>query len=124
MFTNFKLLLVLFFVFFVTSDICRRCNKKGAVGRTCIADYECGNACSNFPRSPKWGINGDCDWVLFFVFFVTSDICRRCNKKGAVGRTCVADHECGNACSNFPRSPKWGINGDCDWGSCCCGADC
>jgi hypothetical protein len=64
--------------------------------------------------------------ILLITIFtlVKADICRRCDKKGAVGRTCVADHECGNACAAFPRSPKWGINGDCDWGSCCCGADC
>ncbi|KAI9296857.1 hypothetical protein K502DRAFT_363735 [Neoconidiobolus thromboides FSU 785] len=122
MFTNFKLLLVLFFVFFVTSDICRRCNKKGAVGRTCVADHECGNACSNFPRSPKWGINGDCDWVLFFILYVTgSDICRRCTSKTG---QCLIDQDCLNACGFNERSTRWGLNGDCDWGRCCCGADC
>ncbi|KAI9296856.1 hypothetical protein K502DRAFT_363734 [Neoconidiobolus thromboides FSU 785] len=60
--------------------------------------------------------------VLFFILYVTgSDICRRCTSKTG---QCLIDQDCLNACGFNERSTRWGLNGDCDWGRCCCGADC
>ncbi|KAI9290608.1 hypothetical protein K502DRAFT_194410 [Neoconidiobolus thromboides FSU 785] len=60
-------------------------------------------------------------FILFFFLLEALSICRRCN---VTGRGCFRDWDCWNACHQYAVSPRWGINGDCDWGKCCCGRDC
>ncbi|ORZ28021.1 hypothetical protein BCR41DRAFT_346419 [Lobosporangium transversale] len=59
--------------------------------------------------------------VLSFIAVANADICRRCTSRRG---QCLIDQDCLNACDWNERSPKYGLNGDCDWGRCCCGADC